>query len=257
MTTWLTRTPEPSSRLRLFCFHYAGGGASFYTRWHGRLLPEVDVLPVQLPGRESRYGEPRFRDIRQLAAVLDRELDAWMDRPYALYGHSMGALIAYAVVRARQERGATLPEALFAASAAAPHLAPSTLRFHDWPDDVLARHLVDLGGLDPVFLQQQEWLTALLPIVRDDLRVCGSLQPGDDGGPLPVGVHAFAGERDPLINAEAHVRPWERHARDFRMTTLPGGHFFPRDVPEPFFDALNTALEDLLDPVGADGLEAA
>lgn len=247
----LVRVPRPDARLRLFCFHHAGGGASFFAPWPARVPPGVDVVPVQLPGRESRFGEPRFRDLWALADELAGQLDPWMDHPHAVYGHSMGALVAYTLVGARLRAGRRPPLTLFVGACAAPHLAPPVPAADACPDDVLARHLVGIGGLDREFLGKPEWLSALLPVVRDDLRLCASAAKAgiSPGGPLPppppLPVQAFAGEDDPLV-PEWAVPAWERYSERFRFDLVPGGHFFPRDSPAPFFAELNRSLTALL-----------
>ncbi|GAA0585520.1 thioesterase II family protein [Streptomyces crystallinus] len=262
----LVRTPREDAPLRLFCFHHAGGGASFFGPWPARVVDGVDVLPVQLPGRESRFREPRFQEAGTVAGALAEELAPWLERPYAFYGHSMGALIAFAVAAARTRGGGRAPLALFVGAYAAPHLTPPLPPADLYGDAELARLLVDIGGLHPQFLGRDDWLRALLPIVRDDLRICASHReaglpeprdprdpgdPEDAAGPkdaaqrLSLDVRAFAGADDALVDAAA-VYAWERYAREFRLTTLPGGHFFPRDAPGPFFEELNRSLTELL-----------
>ncbi len=224
----LSRTPRTDARLRLFCFHHAGGGASFFSSWADRVPPGVDVLPVQLPGREARYREPRFQDAGELVAALGRDLAPYLDEgPWAAYGHSMGALVAAALAAARLRAGGRGPGALFLGAYAAPHLTPTLPLPDHYKDRELARLLVDFGGMDPRFLEQER---ARLPLV----------------------VEAFAGLDDPLVDP-ARVRAWERYAHDFRLTLVPGGHFFPREEPGPFFARLNRSLARLLGepaPVG-------
>ncbi|MFD0329339.1 thioesterase II family protein [Streptacidiphilus monticola] len=128
MTRYLQAAAVPDTRLRLFCFPYAGGGASTYAGWQRRLGSRVQVLPVQLPGRESRSGEPRFTDLGALVRDLDRELADELDFPHILLGHSMGALIAYALARHRAELGERLPEALVLSAYRAPTCPPRS-----WP----------------------------------------------------------------------------------------------------------------------------
>ncbi|WP_409468110.1 thioesterase II family protein [Streptomyces sp. HC307] len=248
----LGREPRADARLRLFCFHHAGGGASFFASWPARVPPEVDVLPVQLPGREARLRERRFQDAGEVVEALDRDLGSLLDEgPWAAYGHSMGALLAFALAAARLRVGARGPEALFLGAYAAPHRTPTLPAPDRYDDGELARLLVDFGGLAPQFLDREDWLRALLPVVRDDLRICASHRrarlpdPDDERARLPLDVEAFAGTDDPLVDAEA-VRAWAWYARGFRLTTVPGGHFFPREAPVPFFDRLNRSLARLL-----------
>ncbi|AZQ33039.1 thioesterase [Streptomyces cyaneochromogenes] len=255
-TSCLGRAPREGARLRLFCFHHAGGGASFFSSWPGRLPFDVDVLPVQLPGREARYREPRFQDAGEVVEALGRELAPRLDEgPWAAYGHSMGAMVAFALTAARLRAGGRPPEALFLGAYAAPYVSPSLPPPDRYDDHELARLLVDFGGLSPRFLGRDDWLRVLLPILRDDLRVCathhraGLPDPDDERARLPLHVEAFAGVDDPLVTPGA-VRAWGRYVNSFRMTTVPGGHFFPRQAPDPFFDRLSPSLARLLAGLG-------
>ncbi|MFI9341701.1 thioesterase II family protein [Streptomyces sp. NPDC052773] len=248
----LVRAPRAGARLRLLCFHHAGGGASFFASWQGRVPAGVDVLPVQLPGREGRFRERRFQDAGEAVAALDGELGALLDAgPWAAYGHSMGALLAAGVTAARLRAGGRGPETLFLGAYAAPHRTPTLPRPDAYDDVGLARALGDFGGLDPVFLEREDWLRVLLPVVRDDLRICASHHraglpdPGDAGARLPVRAEAFTGTGDALVDPEG-VRAWGRYVRDFRLVSVPGGHFFPREAPEPFFALLNRSLARLV-----------
>lgn len=250
-TEYLARAPQPHAPVRLLCFPFAGGGASAYARWQRELDARgasVDVLPVRLPGREGRSGEPRFTELTSLVEELDEELDEVLASPHLLYGHSMGALIAYALIRRRQERGAPLPRAALLAAYRAPHLPPPRIDSdanadadfgasssdgaesgsgaESGADFDLARALVALGGLPEALLGHPEWLRALLSVVRDDLALCASA--GSAGGPVRVPLHLFAGADDSLVRA-SEVTAWRRYAaRGCEVRVLPGGHFFLR-----------------------------
>ncbi|QQM47129.1 thioesterase [Streptomyces liliifuscus] len=227
----------------MLCFPFAGGGASTYAHWQRELDARgasVDVLPVRLPGREGRSGEPRFTELASLVEELDEELDEVLASPHLVYGHSMGALIAYALIRRRQERGAPLPRAALLAAYRAPHLPPPRMDSDassgadsgsgsgsdSDSDSELARALVALGGLPEALLGHPEWLRALLPVVRDDLTLCASAGPA--GGPVRVPLHLYAGADDSLVRVP-EVAAWRRYAaRGCEVRVLPGGHFFLR-----------------------------
>src|SRR5206468_1331393 len=135
MTRYLSapRPGAPASGPRMFCFPYAGGGASTYANWQRALGDQVRVLPIHLPGREGRMSEQRFTDLDELTEDLDWELDAQLDEPHLFFGHSMGALIAFSLALRRFERGAPLPKALILAAYRAPHLAPPKIGDLDAP----------------------------------------------------------------------------------------------------------------------------
>ncbi|MEO3977556.1 alpha/beta fold hydrolase [Streptomyces sp. CAU 1734] len=243
MTRYLRRGGTAyRGRLRMFCFPYAGGGASAYAGWQRRLGTGVDVQPVQLPGREGRMADPRFTGLAELVADLDEEIGPQLDHPHVLYGHSMGALIAFALTQRRRARGAALPEALLLSAHRAPHLpAPPITGGYVADDTELVRGLASLGGLPRALLDRPEWLAALLPVVRGDLSLCagaGSV----DRTPLPVPVHAFAGLDDRLVTVP-EVREWSGYStRESDTVVMPGGHFFIREQETVFLEQLSGVL---------------
>jgi surfactin synthase thioesterase subunit len=221
---YLARTPVPG-RLRLFCFHHAGGTTAAFAHWRETLGPDITVLPVRLPGRESRVREPRVTDLAALTRDLDLELDPLLDEPYAFYGHSMGALIAYSLTRLRALRGASLPVRLMVGAYPGPHLKPPTEAVRTLPDPELGRWLVDHGGLSPVLLQYPNWLSSATALLRDDLMLCHSYRHAD-GEPLPCPIDVFTGAADPLMTGEL-AAAWRGHTRaGFRVHVVPGGHLF-------------------------------
>lgn len=216
---------------RLICFHHAGGGSGAFRPLARRLGPDVALTAVRLPGHESRLREARHTDVRECAAQINGELGELLDEPHLLLGHSMGALVAYTLARRRQAAGQRGPEALIVSSYAAPHLPSAAARIDSADDQELARALHRFGGLPEEILARPEWLTALMPMVRDDLRICASHR-ADDGPPLSCPIHLFRGADDPLVAADA-LAQWARHTvGPAPVTTVPGGHFLFRD-PDP------------------------
>ncbi|MFF8403455.1 thioesterase II family protein [Streptomyces sp. NPDC015684] len=249
MTRYLSQT-SPSeldpddAGVRLFCFPYAGGGASAYRRWQRGLdvhAAGAQVLPVQLPGREGRMTEPRFTDLAALVADLDEELDAELEHPHVFYGHSMGALIAYALTARRQSRGATLPLALALSSYRAPHLPAPEIADPGASDEELVAGLAALGGIPRVILDHPDFLAALLPIARDDLLLC-TASVGADADSIRVPLHLFVGARDRLVSVP-EVVAWRRHAgRGCEVRVMPGGHFFMRAHEDGFLRELAAVI---------------
>ncbi|MEV0172423.1 alpha/beta fold hydrolase [Streptomyces sp. NPDC050803] len=237
---------------RLLCLPYAGTGGSVYARWQRALADRgcpVEVLPVRLPGRESRASEPRFTELAPLTEALDTELGPLLDRPYLVYGHSMGALVGYALTLRRQARGATLPRALLLGAHRAPHLPAPHIAAADAPDTELAAALARLGGLPPLLLDHPQWLRALLPVVRDDLRICADAA-SMASAELRVPLHLFAGEEDPLVRIP-EVLAWRRFAgRGCELRTVPGGHFFLRSHENALLDEV-ASLVRRFTPSGA------
>ena len=233
--------PGHGSRLRLFCFHHAGGAASTFSDWAAALGPQITVQPVQLPGRERRVSEGCFTDMEELVRDLNEHLDPYLAEPYAFYGHSMGAIVAYCFARYRAARGLSQPDTLAVGSYPAPHLPNSIARTIGLPQDRLARWLIEMGGMAPVLLSYPQWLHAATELFRDDLKVCHSHRYAS-GEPLNCPIHVFYGDSDPVLAAEA-AQAWERHTvTQCRVHAMPGGHFFQTDNPARFFAVLSSVL---------------
>ncbi len=194
---WLAyRRPRPGAEVRLFCFPHAGGGASLFHGWADRLPPAVEVCPVQLPGRETRFGEPPINRLGPLVGALAEALLPHLDRPFAFFGHSLGALIGFELARRlRRERGLE-PVHLFASACAAPQRWGCVRPIHALPDAAFRKELRRLRGTAPAVLDNEELMEILLPALRADFALCETYAYGEDD-PLSCPVTAVGGLRDP------------------------------------------------------------
>ncbi|MFE9253838.1 thioesterase II family protein [Streptomyces sp. NPDC006879] len=233
------RPPVAPAGLRLFCFHHAGAGAMTYAGWKQRTGPAVSVLPVRLPGRESRLREPRITDGDQLLGELTADLAPLLeeDVPFAFYGHSLGALVAYRFAEHLQSRGRRSPAVLLVGAAPAPQLASAVLDGHralrpELPDGQLLAALGDEEAMPAALRDRPDRLALVLATLRDDLRLARSLRTGPVV-PLSCPVEAFAGTADRLVRAE-EVRAWAQcTSAAFRFWSVPGTHQFVRGTDLP------------------------
>jgi surfactin synthase thioesterase subunit len=240
MTRYLTAAPNARGP-RLFCFHHGGGSAATFADWQETLGPHITVLPVQLPGREKRVQEPRFREMTALVTELNAQIGPYLREPYLIYGHSMGALVGHALSQMRLDQGQRLPEVLVAGGAKAPHLPIAFTDAESMPNADLGRLLVDLGGMSEVILRYPDWLRSALDLFRDDLAACLA-NPYRDAGPLPCPVIAFTGDRDRLVSV-ADATAWQQHTvSGSRPRVVPGGHFFFKESPEEFMRAMRAVI---------------
>lgn len=227
----LTTTPARDGRPRLFCFHHAGGSASVFRRWPEAIGADVQVLAVQLPGREERLRDTMPADMAALIADLDEHLDAELTEPFAFYGHSMGARIAHNLAERRFLAGATLPSALLVGASKAPHLPVPLVSVYSAPDQRLIKAMLDIGGLSPMLLNYPDWIQAALSLIRQDLRLCAS-ETKRDRPPLPCPIHVFTGAADPLVSA-GEAGEWCRYSSvSCAPHIVPGDHFFSQH-PDP------------------------
>ncbi|MFI8965355.1 thioesterase II family protein [Streptomyces sp. NPDC053493] len=231
--------------VRLFCFHHAGGGAMTFAGWQRRIGTGVSVLPVRLPGRETRRREERITDGDLLMRELQEDLGELLEEPYAFYGHSLGALVAYRFAEHRIRSGQRPPELLAVGACSAPQLpAPliETLLSPELPDEQLILSLGDQQSIPAPLRNRIGWLAGTLATLRSDLLLAQNLRSAPVTA-LPCPLEAFAGEVDPLVSA-AEVHAWKHCTTTrFRLRTVRGTHFFVRgrDVPREVGEALRSA----------------
>jgi medium-chain acyl-[acyl-carrier-protein] hydrolase len=243
---WILRlgpVPDATAAASLFCLPYAGGGAAAFRKWQPMLAPAVAVLPVQLPGRGTRLGEsPRTRVLdlaRELAAALTPRLDG----RYALFGYSLGALIAFELARELRRRGAPAPEHLFACARRAPSVPEDDGHAHGLPD---AAFVEEVGrryeAIPAEVASEPEVLRLLLPALRADFEMLETYGYSEDE-PLDCPITAIAGIDDARAT-ERDIAGWARETRaGFSIRRFPGGHFFFRDLEGAVADLVRGALE--------------
>lgn len=227
LSKWtLFARPSPEAWIRLFCFPYAGGGASVYRAWSDALDPEIEVWPIQLPGRENRFAEPAAADLRRLAHTLATVLRHTLDeRPYALFGHSMGAAIVFELARTLRAEGVRPPEHLFVAAHAAPQLTDRNPPAHNLPTDQFLDLLRTYDGTSEQIFEEQELLHAFLPTLRADFSLFETYRYQEEP-PFSCPLSVFGGISDFSVSAD-RLRAWEHlTAGRFCLRQFAGGHFF-------------------------------
>lgn len=240
-----------SAAARLFCFPYAGGGASVFFSWSEKLQTDVDVCRVQLPGRENRFGDAAFRSMEPLVDALARVLRPYLDRPFAFYGHSMGALIGFELAhRMRQEYGLG-PACLFSASYGAPQLPCEEPNIHHLPDDELANAIRQRYNSIPEEVKDHpELLEMMIKVLRADMELYETYE-YVEREPLNCPVWALGGEQDREL-CEADLLAWGQLTRGpFDVQMFPGDHFFLKSQQGPLLAFLAHKLNLLTNPAAA------
>lgn len=243
---WLRRLkPNPQARLRLFCFHFAGGSASAYRTWPTLLAerrPNVEVCAVQLPGRENRLKEPPFTQIAPLVSTMVNELRAELDRPFTFFGHSMGAIVAYELAQTLTRLGAP-PTHLLVSGRRAPGTAERYAPVHQAPtDDALLRAIQQrYGNLPELLLQDAELKAIYAPLLRADFTLVETYMPSTLV-PLACPITAFGGANDPIAT-QAELLAWRAVTQnDFALHLLPGDHFYLQEQSGPLLERIATIL---------------
>ncbi|MEO8971260.1 MAG: thioesterase domain-containing protein [Ktedonobacteraceae bacterium] len=247
---WLFATKSrPYARLRLFCFPYAGGGASIYQIWNTILASEIEVCPVQLPGRENRMKERAIADFAELIETLVDVLQPYLNQPFAFFGHSMGALISFGLSRELRRQGHPLPVHLFASAYRAPQFPnQDEPPLHSLPESVLVKKLLEMNGTRREILDDPELRSFILPILRADFSVCESYVHTAEA-PLPCPITAFGGLQDSRVSRQSLMAWREQTSDQFALRMLPGDHFFLQNMRTPLLQIITQKLNQR--PVGA------
>jgi surfactin synthase thioesterase subunit len=228
----------------LFCFAHAGAGASAYRPWAASA--PFRVVPVQYPGREERLGEAAVPDILKLAELAESVVLSRASGRYALFGHSMGATVAYELVQRLRGRDVPQPSALFVSGRQPPHHPSRLVPVSHLDDAALIREMAAMGGTQPEVWSHPELVEMILPILRADFRACESWRP-TIGSPLDMPIHAFSGAEDDHVVVE-ELGDWRRHTLGSCTVTLfPGGHFY---LPAAKTDVI-ARISRLLDSAGS------
>ncbi|WTJ88195.1 alpha/beta fold hydrolase [Streptomyces sp. NBC_01538] len=239
---WLRRFhSSPGDRARLVCFPHAGGSASQFFPLSKALTPTVDMRAVQYPGRQDRRNEPCVEDLGELAAEIFDVLQKWTDLPLALFGHSMGAVLACEVAARLEEAvGPGSVTRLFVSG----RRAPSCRRIenvHALDDEGLKAEIRLLNGTAPELLHDEEVLAMILPVLRSDYRAIETHH-GDPAVRLTCPITILTGDDDPHVSLE-EARRWSRHTTGGSdLMVFPGGHFYLDDHVQEIADLISDAL---------------
>ena len=223
---WIMRPrPRPQARIRLFCFPYSGASASIFYQWPESLPSAIEVCAVQLPGRGNRLSEPPITAMPALIDALAPAFQPFLDKPFALFGHSLGAVVAFELARRLRRDHDVSPHHLIVSGHTAPQIPDRRQPIHSLPDDEFVAEMRKLNGTPDEILQHEELLHLLLPILRADFALSETYvyEPGER---LTMPMAAFGGLNDPFITRE-ELDAWRVHTTaTFQLRMFPGDHFF-------------------------------
>jgi medium-chain acyl-[acyl-carrier-protein] hydrolase len=232
--------PRPLAKVRLFCFAHAGGTALAYRTWAEKMPREIEVCPIQLPGREKRWIETPIAELRELLERLTPLFRSVQDKPFAFFGHSLGSTVAFEVARELRRTGLPAPVRLIASAGRAPVLRkPTTM--HELPDDQFLEEVFGIGGTPDHVMQNQELRELILPMLRGDFTLIGKYSYVKEA-PFDFPITAFGGETDPRASRE-QLEMWQHETTaGFDCKIYPGGHFYLREVEADLLKAIAARL---------------
>ncbi|MFA0812686.1 thioesterase II family protein [Microbulbifer epialgicus] len=222
--------PKPNAVIRLMCLPHAGGSAALYRPW-AKLLPDsVELVLVCLPGRGHRYNETMPADMQTLISLLSRAVTPILDRPWAVFGHSMGATVAHELILSLHRESLRDPEHLFVSARKAPQFQKSG-NIHKLDDESLCQRITQLGGTAPELLEMPELRALFLPAIREDYRLIETSKVSSDQL-LNCPITAMVGRDDPVLSIN-DARGWQQWTNcQFQLKEYAGNHFYLSDCPD-------------------------
>lgn len=242
--------PKPEAAQRLFLFHHAGGGMSYYYEWFKLLPKSIELIVMELPGRGSSFEETRLTEFHQVIERLGDVTRNFQDKPFSFFGHSMGALLAFGLTGWLMDKGYKHPDYLFASGCKSPdaiRLHPFEKRSQMAKPEIMAA-LRALGGLPKEIEENDDLLEIFLPIIRDDFAICESFvdQPH---AIINVPIISCSGTHD--LDTEM-VASWENStSKNFEMFRFEGDHFYLKNFKDKLIEIVvrKLAPEKLQDPM--------
>lgn len=213
--------------VHMFCLPHSGASAMVYSRWRRQLPAWLEARPLELPGRGRRFGEPLLTDLQALVRQLVMDIRDELHQPYAIFGHSLGALLGFELTHALVERGLPEPLALFCSASAGPMVRDTREYAVAKTDTQLLQRLRELGGTSEQALASPELMAMMLPVLRADFLLAGGYR-YTPRRPLGVPLHVLGGRQD-TVDVE-HLANWQEETTgSFSLDLFEGGHFFIQD----------------------------
>lgn len=246
-TPWLNfPQPNPKATLRLFCLPYAGGSAVMFRSWPNSFPGNIEICSVQLPGRGARLKEIPFRRIQELVPLLAEALKPFLDKPFAIFGYSLGAVIGFELTRLLRQTASAGPAHLFVAGRRAPQVSVDRSPRYALPDEEFISELRKLNGTPQEVLEHPELVQLMLPLVRADFELDETYVYRAEP-PLDVPLSAYGGLEDVDV-AREQLESWrEQTTASFDLIMFPGDHFFLHTSSSLLFQAINRRLARIHD----------
>ena len=238
--------PNPAARLRLFCFPYAGGGASIFQTWANELPLDVEVVGIQMPGLERRFMEPPVASLSILVQTLASVIFSKSNKPFGFFGHSFGAFISFELARMLSKKAGFRPVHLFVSGIRAPHIPDSNRPIHNLPDDEFLAELHHrYGGIQDETLQNPDIMRELLPGLRANFKMYESYD-YENCDSLDCPITAFGGLQDYTVS-RADLEAWHYQTKGtFILHMIPGDHFFIHFERQHFLPTLSDEINRTL-----------
>ncbi len=233
--------PNPQATMRLVCFPYAGGSSTSFMAWAGRLLPGVELVLCQLPGRVPRLFEPPYEDMSSLVRDLTSDIQPLIAKPLAFFGHSMGCKVAYQLMVSMHQQGLPLPVQLIVSAASAPFYPRRQSPIHNLPDKQLIAAIAKMNGTPKEVLEDEELMGLYIPSIRADFKIIETYI-NESRQPLPTCLAIMGGVMDDSV-LPSELTDWSQVFQETRATRwFQGGHFYINHQVDACVDYINQLL---------------
>ncbi|MEO8338098.1 MAG: alpha/beta fold hydrolase [Nitrospirota bacterium] len=234
-------TRRQTAGIRLLCFPYAGGGPAVFRSWPQYLSPDIELCAVQLPGRGARMNDASIGELRRLVAELAEVIEPSLDRPIALFGHSIGGLIAFELAREIRRRYGVEPAHLFVSGCPAPQILDNDPLF-DMPEEEFLDRIRRFNGTPWEVLENPEMMQLVLPALRADFSLRDTYVHAAEP-PFRCAISAFGGMDDEGVGTEK-LEQWRDHTSDvFQLCLFQGDHFFLRTAQAAVVESVAVTLQ--------------
>ncbi|MDF2630777.1 MAG: putative thioesterase [Symbiobacteriaceae bacterium] len=217
--------PNPTATVRLICLPFAGGSPAAYRNWPDLMPPAAELLSVCLPGRGPLFSDPPYTDMQEMARAVTASLVPYLDRPFVLFGHSMGALLGFEITRLLRRAHGLAPALLAVSGHRAPQCARTLPPIHGLPEAEFLERIRKYGGTPAELLANRELMGLIMPALRADMTAVETYRYSPEP-PLSCPISVFGGTNDTHVDAEG-LQAWEMQTLgELVLRILPGDHFF-------------------------------
>lgn len=235
---YLVYKKNPNASIRLFCFHHSGGSASAYYPWIDHLSPKIEMIAIQLPGRENRFTEPLSNNLKDIVTKLSDGFSIYKDKPFFVFGHSLGALISFEFIQSIHQLYSLYPRHMIISATKAPHLPLRMKNMSKLDDKTIQEELRVYDGINEEILNNYELFSLFLPIIKSDFSIYENYN-FLESKLIPCDILAFSGDEDQTVTQE-EILAWSAYTKgQFEHILFPGKHFFIKDNQKKILEIIN------------------